>query len=363
MEHYRTLIRLLSIQGIGPQKIRALAGKFSNLDDVFHASIHDLLQIPGIDTTLAHRILENTQSEIIADKQLEMAHKHHVTLVSYFDQHYPQLLKSIYDPPILLFIKGSLSTLSDSAISIVGTRHPTSYGQLVTDQFTEGLVRANFCIVSGLARGIDTIAHRTALKYNGKTAAVIGSGIDIPYPPENKKLLQQIAENGIVISEFLLGTAPDAPNFPRRNRIISGLTVATIVIESDIDGGAMITANFANDQNRDVFAVPGSVFEKKSNGPNFLIKENKAKLVTSVKDILQELQTQLQLPLDKDETPLPQLSERESIIYNILDSIPQHIDIIADKSALPTSDVLVTLLELEFKNLVRQLPGKFFIRI
>lgn len=363
MRDHRTLLRLLSIQGIGPQKIRSLASYFPTLNDVFTASPMELIQVPGIERTLAHRIAHKEYNDTFVDEQLRRAEHHNIQLVSFYDQEYPALLKNIYDPPILLYTKGSLNVLQQSTIAIVGTRHPTQYGKNITERFTRELAEREFCIVSGLARGIDTLAHTTALKAGGSTCAVLGSGIDVPYPPENAKLLSHIAEGGVILSEYFLGTKPDAPNFPRRNRIISGVSLATLIVESDIDGGALITANFAIDQNRDVFAIPGSIFERKSAGPHMLIRENRAKLVTSVQDIVNELNIQLSLPLEKPPRDLPALTEIEQKLYALLTSTPQHIDAIAESANLSTSDALVQLLSLEFKNLVQQLPGKYFVRV
>jgi DNA processing protein len=217
-------------------------------------------------------------------------------------------------------------------------------------------------VVSGLARGIDTTAHSATLKSGGRTIAVIGSGLDVPYPPENKKLLDQIADTGVVVSEFPMGAKPDAPNFPRRNRIISGLSLGTVIIESAEDGGAMITASTALDQNREVFAIPGNINDKRSSGPNKLIQEGRAKLVQNVDDILAELNVKLEKgSAKKEERPAIQLTIFEQKIYDILGTDPTHIDDIAEAADSSTSDVLVTLLSLEFKGLIKQLPGKMFM--
>jgi DNA processing protein len=218
-------------------------------------------------------------------------------------------------------------------------------------------------VVSGLARGIDTVAHAATLKAGGRTVAVIGSGLDVPYPPENRKLMELIDDEGAIVSEFPMGTKPDAPNFPRRNRIISGMTLGTIVIESGEDGGAMITASTALDQNREVFAVPGTIYEKKSAGPNLLIQRGQAKLVLTVADVVEELGRSLPKTGVAARTPVePSLTLFERAVYEQLSSDPLHIDTIADRAATSTADALVTLLGLEFKGVVRQLPGKHFIR-
>ncbi|MCX7985159.1 MAG: DNA-processing protein DprA [Bacteroidetes bacterium] len=363
MGDVRTILRLLSIQGIGPQKIRALAKHFTPLEQIFSVSPLELMKVPGIDKTLTHRILQREYNDTVVDEQLLNAERYGIHIISLFDPIYPSRLKNIYDPPVLLFVKGSINTLEHPTIAIVGTRHPTQYGKRVTERFTQELVERNFCIVSGLARGIDTLAHTIALKVGGTTCAVLGSGIDVTYPPENAMLQHKISDNGVVISEYLLGTKPDASNFPRRNRIISGISIATIIVESDIDGGAMITATFANDQNRDVFAVPGSIFESKSAGPHYLIRENRAKLVSSVQEIINELNVQLSLPLKEIRQAPPPLSEIEQKLYALLTPSPQHIDVIAEIAGLSTSDTLTHLLTLEFKNLVQQLPGKYFVKV
>jgi DNA processing protein len=304
-----------------------------------------------------------TGSEKFADDQLKRLNKLGGRIVSVWNKEYPDLLRKIYDPPAFLFVLGKFKDIDSRAIALVGTRHPTSYGYSVAENLTRDLAKQSITIVSGLARGIDTIVHSTALKSGTRTIAVIGSGLDVPYPPENKRLLDHIAEEGVVISEFPMGTKPDATNFPRRNRIISGLSLGTVVVESAEDGGALITATTALDQDREVFAVPGSITEKRSAGSNKLIRDGRAKLITCVDDIFAELRIQLRLSLDEPmHRPVIELTQAERTIYNFLSSEPAHIDTIAEKADSSTSNVLVTLLSLEFKGIVCQLPGKMFIR-
>ncbi|HVN49428.1 MAG TPA: DNA-processing protein DprA [Bacteroidota bacterium] len=365
MHNIRDLLRLASVPKIGTQKIRSLVAHFKSVDAVFEASMKELVQIPGIDKKIASHIIHHTGGEKFADEQLKRLNRIDARIVTIWDQEYPELLKKIYDPPAFLFVLGKFSDADLRSMSIVGTRHPTSYGQTVTEQLCTELARRQITIVSGLARGIDTIAHTTALSAGTRTIGVIGSGIDVPYPPENKKLMERIADYGVVVSEFFMGTKPDAPNFPRRNRIVSGLSVGTVVVESAEDGGAMITASTALDQDREVFAIPGSILEKRSTGPNKLIREGRAKLITNVEDIFAELQIQLRLPLE-DAVPKRaalNLSSAEQQIFNLLSSAPAHIDALAEQAAASTSDVLVTLLSLEFKGIVRQLPGKLFLKL
>ncbi|MGH2567735.1 MAG: DNA-processing protein DprA, partial [Bacteroidota bacterium] len=247
--------------------------------------------------------------------------------------------------------------------AVVGTRHPSAYGQQVAEQFSAELSKLGITTVSGLARGVDTIVHTSTLKAGGRTIAVIGSGLDVPYPPENKKLLEKIAEEGAVVSEFQMGAKPDAPNFPRRNRIISGLSLGSIIIESAEDGGAMITASTALDQDREVFAVPGNIGEKRSRGPHKLIRERRAKLVASIDDVLEEFQLlQRSHKRDREAEPKIELTLFEQKIYDVLTAEPTHIDAIAELANVSPTDALVNLLSLEFKGLVRQLPGKYFTK-
>jgi len=297
----RELLRLSSVPRIGPQKIRALVAHFKTPDDVFRASARELVMVPGIDKKLASNILHHTADETFAEEQLKRLNKLGGRIVTLWDKEYPELLRAIYDPPAFLFILGKLKEADARSLALVGTRHPTPYGHSVAESLTRDIAQHSLTIVSGLARGVDTIVHSTALKYKSRTIAVIGSGLDVPYPPENKKLMERIAEAGAVVSEFAMGTKPDAPNFPRRNRIISGLSLGTIVVESAEEGGALITATTALDQNREVFAVPGNITEKRSSGPNKLIRDGRAKLITNAQDIFDELASQLRLPFDKNE--------------------------------------------------------------
>jgi DNA processing protein len=364
MQNIRDLLRLASVPKIGAQKIRALIAYFKSAEAVFDAPIKELVKVSGIDKTIASHIVHERDGEKFADEQLKRLNRTNGRILTIWDKNYPELLKKIYDPPALLFVLGKFNDDDLRSIGIVGTRHPTSYGQTVTEQLCTELARQQITIVSGLARGIDTIAHTAALSANTRTIAVIGSGIDVPYPSENKKLMERIAEHGVVVSEFFMGTKPDAPNFPRRNRIISGLSVGTVVVESAEDGGAMITASTALDQDREVFAIPGNITEKRSAGPNKLIRDGRAKLITGVEDIFAELQIQLSLPLNMEPSRSAlDLSSTEQRIFNLLVSEPQHIDLLAEQANAATSDVLVTLLSLEFKGIIRQLPGKFFMKL
>ncbi len=281
MMNVRALLRLSSVPRIGSQKTRALISHFKTPEAVFQAAGRELITIPGIEKKLAFNILHHTIGKQFADEQLKRLNKIGGRIITIWDKEYPDLLRKIYDPPAFLFILGKFKESDNRSLALVGTRHPTVYGQSVAENLTRDLAHHFITLISGLARGVDTIVHLAALKCGTRTIAVIGSGLDVPYPPENKKLLERIAEGGAVISEFPMGTKPDATNFPRRNRIISGLSLGTVVIESAEDGGALITATTALDQNREVFAVPGNITEKRSGGPNKLIRDGRAKLILS----------------------------------------------------------------------------------
>lgn len=365
MSSVRFLLRLSSVPRIGPLKIRALVAHFKDPAKIFEASPRELIQIPGIDKKLASNIVHDVDGQAFADAQLKRVNKYGARIITCWDKEYPELLKKIYDPPAFVFVLGEFDKRDNCSVALVGTRRPTQYGERIAELFSRELAQLGITTVSGLARGVDTAVHASTLKGGGRTIAVMGSGLDVPYPPENRKLMERIAEDGAVVSEFPMGTKPDAPNFPRRNRIISGLSLGTVVIESAEDGGAMITASTALDQDREVFAVPGNITERRSKGPNRLIREGRAKLVDSIEDIIDELSPQLRSGLRK----VAGLEQRieltlfEQQVFDVLSESPTHIDDIAERSNTSTSDALVTLLSLEFKGLIRQLPGKMFVRM
>lgn len=357
------LLQLLSVPGIGPARVRALVGHFRSPEAVLAATIPALCRVEGIERTLAENI-RRANHTATAQQQLELAAKHSCRLVSFWDAEFPTLLKKIYDPPVLLFMKGEFRPADDAAIAVVGTRVPTEYGKLATERLTAALAARRLTIVSGLARGTDTVAHQTALKSGGRTLAVLGSGLDNIYPPENRRLAHEIPQQGALLSEYFFGTKPDAMNFPRRNRIISGLTFGTLVVEAGETSGALITAQAALEQGRDVFAVPGSIFSPKSLGPHRLIQDG-AKLVLSVEDILSELPQQLDIFDERKtvEPPAVALNEIEQKVLAQLSHEPIHIDHLARQTNLPISQLLAVLLELELKSLVKQLPNKLFLQI
>lgn len=359
---------LLSIDGLGIMRILKLVEFFGSIENLFAIENEHLLNSDKITPNLTQKLLlaQHKYKTVfsIYEKEIEQVEKIGANIVTYWDKQYPQQLKNIYYPPLILYVLGNLTKDDFQSISIVGTRKATDYGKTIANKFTTSLVKQNITIVSGMARGIDSIAHKTAIKQNGRTLAIIGSGLDVIYPPENKNLFHEITKQGAVISEFPLGTKPDAQNFPKRNRIIAGISLGTLVIETRNNGGAMQTAKYALDQNKEVFAIPGNLTSEQSNGTNTLIQQNGAKLVTDPEDILVELKLKLKPEVGKN-IPKPKLdlSLFEEKIYNVLDNSPKQIDKIASESSLSISDSLINLLSLEFKGIVQQRPGKMFMKI
>jgi DNA processing protein len=364
---YFNIRLLLTVEGIGPVKLRNVLNTFQNPDELEHIGTRELCAIEGINVELAKRIKSvfRKKDEFYESLSIETEKLFNIgaRYITYWDDAFPAVLRNIYDPPLVIYVLGDISLDDEKAIAVVGTRIPTQYGKHVTAQLTEELVQSGITIVSGLARGIDTVAHRTAVQNNGRTIAVLGSGVDVIYPSENKRLSEDILKNGALISEFPFGTFPDAPNFPKRNRIISGLSRGVVVVETGLTGGAMITAKLALDQGREVFAVPGNIGVRQSEGTLSLIQRGEAKLVVNTNDILIEIgaqQTSGSESLEKNKM-LNSLNLFEQKLFQALTVEPTQIDTIAAVTSLSVSDCLVYLLSLEFKGLIKQLPGKMFV--
>ena len=361
-QELKALIQLSHTPAIGPMRVRALVSHFQSAEAVLNASLTELCKVSGIQRSLAQKIHDNIDDDF-ARKQIISLERTGSKMITFWNDDFPSLLKNTHIPPTLIYTQGKILSADKNTIAIVGTRIPTQYGKMVTERLTTELVSKGITIVSGLARGIDTVAHRTALQQGGRTIAVLGSGLDVIYPAENRELAKDITEKGLLISEFAFGTKPDAPNFPRRNRIISGLSLGVIVIEAGHESGAMITANFALNQGRDVFAVPGNIMSPKSAGPHQLIREG-AKLVANADDVIEELSAQLDLFSNQatDRKENLHLEKASMEVYNELSYEPLQIDILNGKLKLPVPQLMAILLELEFSNLVKQLPGKYFLK-
>jgi DNA processing protein len=371
-EQFIYLYFLSKINRLGNVRILNILNSADTYEKLAGLSIRELRRIERIDEKIANEILKaqnhykKFRSE--AENLIEICAKKNINILTIFDDEYPANLRNIFDPPIVLYYKGKLSQEDKYSISIVGTRIATEYGKSVCSKLVDSFSKYEIPVISGFAKGIDSIAHRKCIDNGNLTYAVFGSGADVVYPSENKKLYNEIIETGAVISEFEPGTGPDKINFPKRNRLISGISLGTVVIETGIKGGSLITAEFALDQNRELFAVPGNVNSKQSQGTNDLIKKGAAKLVNNVDDILAELENKLKHKLENKsdkKAVIPEhldLSKDEKVILSLLNSEPVNIDSINDKTGINISECLVHLLMLEFKGLVRQHPGKFFTR-
>jgi DNA processing protein len=364
------LLTLSQLPGIGPTRINDLIKGFGGDPNLLDASPERFMQVPGIGDTLAHQMAKNLgdrhwrqEARVAAEKQLDLLDKISGSIVTILDPSYPRLLSEIYDPPPVLFVRGDPESLSLPSIAVVGTRKATSYGKQATELFCRELVQNGFGIASGLAYGIDMTAHRTALDQGGVTIAVLGCGVDTIYTDPAGRVWPKILERGAIISEEWIGTEPLPGNFPKRNRLISGLASGTLVVESDIRGGSLITASCAIEQNREVFAVPGSIFSRASRGTNLLIQQCHAKPVLTSADILMELSCAPSAATAKQyrqSTISANLTNLQALIVETLDQEPLHIDMMAEKTGIALETLLVELFELELNRVIVQEPGRIF---
>ncbi|PIY19372.1 DNA-protecting protein DprA [Candidatus Desantisbacteria bacterium CG_4_9_14_3_um_filter_40_11] len=357
-------LTLNMVPDIGPVRFQTLLNYFGNVEDILVANAADLAQIKGIGEKIAQEIVEK-RGDVRIDEELKKIDAASVRVITLEDEEYPLNLKSIWAAPPALYTKGCLKEEDRLSISMVGTRSASFYGRRMADNFAQDLARAGLTVVSGLARGIDTASHLGAISANGRTIAVLGCGVDIMYPPENKRLFEQIVQHGAVLSEFPMGTTPEKFNFPRRNRIISGLALGTLVVEASIRSGTFITTEYALEQGRDVFAVPGCIDSRLSAGTNHLIQQG-AKLVTCVEDILEEIgllvTTLKQIAIPEKKKDINELLGTEKQVYSLIGDKPQQIDYLIYNSDISAGQMASILLQLELKGFVRQLPGKVFVR-
>ena len=361
-------IALNMIDGVGPVRLRALLDRFEQPAAILTANRLDLQQVAGIGSDTAGNIA-NWRTTVDLNAELGRIEKAGVRAVTRADADYPKNLSEIYDPPLVLYVRGVLADRDVLAIGLVGSRRMTLYGQEMSRKLAYQLARVGVTVVSGLARGIDTAAHTGALQAKGRTVAVIGCGIDTMYPPENKKLADEIvAKGGAVVSEFPFGVPPDRQNFPMRNRIISGWSLGVVVVEANLKSGALITAKQATEQGREVFAVPGRADSVLSRGTNRLIKDG-AKLTEDAEDILAEFEYLLpkrERPATPEDGTSPRpsllLTEHETKVLAEFRDDQTPVDEIIRGSGLTSACVSATLLALEMKRVVRQLPGKIFVR-
>ena len=376
------LILLNTIPDVSAACLRRLFEAFGGLSRLGVAAPEELQQVQGVSPILAHRLFEGLRDEARLVRELSLAARAGVTMLTLEDAGYPDALKTLPDPPLALYVRGELTAADASAVGIVGARRASLYGIRCAEQLGHDLALRGLTVVSGLARGIDAAAHEGALKAPGRTIAVLGNGLSRVYPPEHAPLADRIAEHGAVVSEYPMETAPLSYNFPRRNRIISGLSLGVVVVEAAQRSGALITADCALEQGREVFAVPGPMTAVTSQGTHQLVKQG-ARLVTSVEDILDELGFSEPVARPARKTAAaeslaagsgfgPERNRRaepdglagpeQRVFGCVREGQPEDIDAIVAKSGLETSEVSSLLLQLELKRLVRQLPGKQFVR-
>ena len=350
---------LSRIKGLGCVSVKRLAGQFADPRSIFAASRSALEQVEDLSADAIDGII-NFQRWAAMDEEIGRIYDAGITLIGYSDRNYPGRLRTIADPPPLLYVKGELKEVDDRAVAVVGSRSASDYGRRVARDLARGLADVGFTVVSGMARGIDGMAHEAALNAGGRTLAVLGSGVERAYPPEHGKLYERISGQGALISELPLGTRPLAFNFPARNRLISGVALGVVVVEATEKSGSLITASLAVEQGREVFAVPGEIGSSRSRGAHRLIRQG-ATLVESVDDILEEIAPQL-LPqrgtaLAKPLTLPPNVSTEARVIFSLLQVGSLQVDEVIERSGLVAPRVLQILLELELQGFVRQLPG------
>ncbi|MGC9333290.1 MAG: DNA-processing protein DprA [Anaerolineae bacterium] len=345
------------VSGIGATRLRALIDYFGELETAWNADAHDLRQA-GLDRRSLDNLLK-ARAKLDLGAEVQRLARAGIQVLTWDDADYPPNLRQIYNAPPVLYVQGRIETRDEWAVAVVGTRRASVYGKEAARMLAAGLAQAGVTVVSGLARGIDTVAHRSCLEAGGRTLAVLGCGLDTIYPRENTRLAAEIVEHGALVSEYALGTRPEARNFPPRNRIISGLTLGTVVVEAGQSSGALITADFAAEQGRDVFAVPGSIFARASRGTNELIEQG-AKVVRDVADILEELNLTMVSEQAQARAIIPD-NEIEALLLEHLSSEPVHVDYLGRAVELPIAQVSSTLALMELKGMVRQVGGMSYV--
>jgi DNA processing protein len=347
------------VKGIGAVRFKTLLDAFGSAEIAWNASSEALL-----DAGLSQKIIESFQrlhKDVSLETVWERIQSAGVQVLTWEDEAYPRHLKEIDQPPPVLYMRGSLLPEDEWAVAIVGTRKVTAYGRQVAEDIATVLAHSGVTIVSGMARGIDSVAHQAALNAGGRTLAVLGSGVDQVYPPENRKLAAQIMEHGALLSDYALGTQPDGVNFPPRNRIISGLSLATVIVEAGETSGALITASFAAEQGRDVFAVPGNITAPQSLGTNRLIRDG-AQPLLSPQDVLEALNLTMVTEHQVARVALP-TDPVEAHLYKLLSQQPMHVDEIRQQAGMPIETVTATLAMMELKGMVRQVGGMNYVAV
>lgn len=347
------------IKGIGAVRLQGLVAYFGDLESAWNADASDLVEA-GLGAKLAEKVV-GARKDINLDQTWAKIEAQGIKILTWMDENYPARLKEIDQPPPVLYIRGEYLADDLFAVAIVGTRKVTPYGRQVTEDIASYLASNGITVISGLARGVDAIAHQAALKAGGRTMAVLGSGVDKIYPPEHRGLAEQMMARGAVVSDYAVGTPPDASNFPPRNRIISGLSLAVVVVEAAETSGALITAEFAAEQGREIFAVPGSILAPQSKGANRLIQKGAQPLLTPA-DLMQALDLTRMGDHKAARKILPS-DETEAVVLNALGSEPLHVDEICNQANLPIEKISAALAMMELKGMVRQVGGMNYVAV
>ncbi len=347
------------IKGIGAVRMQALVAYFGNLESAWCANAVNLAEA-GLGRRLIERVVQ-ARDTVNLDQVWDKIESQGITVLTWQDESYPSHLKEIDQPPPVLYIRGEYLPDDIFAVAIVGTRRITPYGRQITEEIAAFLAANGITVISGLARGVDSVAHQTALKAGGRTIAVLGSGVDKIYPPEHRGLAEQMMQRGAIVSDYAPGTPPDASNFPPRNRIISGLSLAVVVVEAGETSGALITAEFAAEQGREVFAVPGSILASQSKGTNKLIQRGALPLL-SASDLMQALDL-TRMGEQKAARKILPADETEARLLNVLGSEPLHVDEIRNQADLPIEKVSAALVLMELKGMVRQVGGMNYVAV
>lgn len=352
-------IAFSKVPRVGRVRVTQLEERFGRLEEAWRATPSELREA-GLDASIVTACV-SARNSVDPDAEWERLARQGVTALTWHDDAYPRQLLEVYDRPPVLYVRGALQPADEWAVAVVGTRRVSVYGRQVADEMARGLAASRITVVSGLARGIDAVAHRAALEACGRTIGVLACGLDMVYPPEHKRLAEQIVEQGALISDYALGTQPRSEFFPRRNRILSGISLGVLVVEGDVKSGALITARQALEQNREVFAVPGSIYSPNSRGTNKLIQDGEAKLTLTVEDVLAELNLSM-ASHQIEMTEIIPADETESVILRLLTAEPAHIDEVRRQSGLPVAAVTSALAMLELKGLVRQVGRMNYVR-
>jgi DNA processing protein len=345
------------VPGIGAARLQALLDHFGEIEAAWQAPPADLKRA-GLDKRSLDSLLR-VRAALDLEAELQRLDKVDAHILTWANPDYPPNLRQVYNAPPVLYVRGAIEKRDEWAVSVVGTRRASVYGKEAARMLGSGLAAAGVTVVSGMARGIDTVAHRSCLDAGGRTIAVLGCGVDVAYPRENARLAAEISERGAIVSEYPLGTRPEASNFPPRNRIISGLTLGTVVVEASHRSGALITADFSVEQGRDVFAVPGNVFARGSQGVNRLIQQG-AKLVCSATDVLEELNLSMVSEQAQVRAVIPE-NETEAVLLDHLSADPMHVDVLRRAVELPIAQVSSALALMELKGMVRQVGGMNYV--